>query len=972
MTTNMAETPKSSPRKKRGWSLPAAIIAYVVSVAVIVGLIIGNVFAFRYSDLVSIYFGQSTQQVVPVEGEKADYFTSDFTNETDRQAYLEKVSTDIAREGITLIQNDGGLPLEKSARITVLGQSSVDPVYGGGGAGSIDPAQAISLDHGLTAAGFSLNPTVTDFYTTGPGKDFRRTTPDVRGQGSFAVNEVPADLYTSDIVSSFADYSDAAVVVIARSGGESSDLAATPDAQGHTYLQLNDEERDLLTLATENFDDVVVLLNTQNPVELGVLANADVDATLWIGALGQTGATAVGEVLAGTVNPSGGLVDTYAYDSLSAPSIENFGDYSIVNSTVPQGNKYLVYAEGIYVGYRYYETRYEDVVLGNEPASAYDYEATVEYPFGHGLSYTDFSWSNYSVTENADAFTVSVEVTNTGEVAGKDIVQLYLQSPYTEYDRQNGIEKSAVELAGYAKTSLLDPGASETVTAEVPKELMKSYDSKSAGTYVLDAGDYYLAAGENAHAALNNILAAKGFSTSDGMDADGDAALAHKTTVDSLDSTTYAVSQATGTPITNQFADVDIRYYDDTFTYLSRSDWTGTWPTTFADGSWTAPAEMLSDLEITHVDDPEAVSPTFGTIDDKYGKLTTATLIGEDYDNELWPALLGQASYSDLEQLVRIGGYATRGVDAIQLPATVAKDGPAGFSATLVGGDGGMGYPPAIVLASSWNDELAKESGIAIGEDSLALKITGWYAPSMNIHRSPYSGRNFEYYSEDGMLSGSMAAAVIDGAQSKGVLVFAKHFALNDQETNRIGAAVFANEESIRELYLQPFESAVRDGKARGIMDSMNRIGATWSGGHRGLMTSTLREEWGFTGVAITDQASFAPVFAYEDLREGLAAGTDLWLNTDASLWEIPADEVTPTVEQNVVRAAHNIAFAVAHSNAMNGLSAGATIQQITPLWQWTLIIADVVIGLLIAALVFFATRGLIRRRRSTQAPTIA
>lgn len=970
MSTALSQPPSRPKRTPRRLSLTWAIVAFVLSAAVIVALIVANVFAFRYADLVSVYLGQQTQRVVAADGESADYFTSSFDSEAERQEYLTQVATDISREGITLLGNDGALPLAAGARISVFGQDAVDPVYSGGGAGSIDTSQAITLGASLDAAGLEVNPTLWDFYAEGAGASYRKTTPDVYGQGAFAVNEVPRSVYTDDVLASLADYSDAAVVVIGRSGGESSDLAHTPGADGYTYLQLNDDERAMLALAAETSDTVVVLLNTQNPVELGPLDEAGVDATLWVGTFGQTGATAVGEILTGVVNPSGALVDTYAYDSLSAPSIQNFGDYTITNSEVAMGNKYVVYAEDIYVGYAYYETRYEDVVMGNEPASAFDYATQVQYPFGHGESFTSFAWSDYTVAEQDDAYEVSVTVTNTGDAAGKDIVQVYLQSPYTDYDRANGIEKAAVELAGYGKTGDLEPGATETVTVAVPKELTKVYDADGHGSYIVDAGEYYLSAGDDAHAALNNILAAKGYTTADGMTADGDAAFTSSFTVDTLDATTYTVSAATGNAIENQFADVDVRTYDPEFTYLSRSDWTGTWPTTFADGEWTAPEQLLADLEISTPEDPEAVEPTWDTVDEAYGELSVATLIGEEYDNPAWQALLGQASLDELEQLVRIGGYATRTVESIQLPGTVDKDGPAGFSATLTGGENGMGYPPAIVLASSWNDELAQQMGDAIGEDSLSLGYAGWYAPSMNIHRSPYSGRNFEYFAEDALLSGKMGAAVVDGAQGKGAIVFIKHFALNDQEANRVGGAVFASEQSTRELYLAPFETSVREADARGVMASMNRIGARWSGGHAGLMTDTLRDEWGFNGVVITDQASFS-VFAYEDLREGLAAGTDLWLNSDAELWKLSDDQLTPTVQQGIQRAAHNIAYAVAHSNAMNGLSAGAQIESVVPLWQWALIALDVVLGLGVVLVVFLVTRRLVRQRRTAPEVTV-
>jgi beta-glucosidase len=949
--------------------VPVAVGAYVLCAALAGGLVVGNVYANKYADLVSVYLDQPTQKVVTAEGEDAEYFTSDFTSDEDRQAALADVGTRISAEGITLLHNDGALPLAAGARLSVFGQSAVDPVYGGTGAGSLDASQAVDLEESLTEAGFELNPTLWDFYESGAGSEFRRSIPDVYGAGEFAVNEVPQSAYTDEVRASYADYDDAAVVVLGRSGGESKDLIATQDAGEGTYLQPTAEELDLLGAVTGEFDTVVLLLNTQNPVELGFLEDYPVSATVWVGAYGQTGAAAVGQVLDGEVNPSGSLVDTYAYDSLSAPSTANLGSYDIANSEVDRGNKYMVYAEGVYVGYRYYETRYEDVVLGSAGAGDFDYATEVQYPFGHGESYTTFDWSDYTVTEGEDAFDVEVTVTNTGDVAGKDVVQVYLQQPYGEEDRRNGVEKPAVELAGYGKTAELEPGASETVVVTVPRELMKAYDAEGAGTYVVGAGDYYLAAGTDAHAALNNILAAKGSTTADGMTADGDAAFTHEVTVADADATTYAVSQVTGEPVTNQFDHADLRTYDEGFTYLSRSDWTGTWPRTYADGAWTAPEQLLADLEIPDVEDPDATAPEIGAVDDAYGELNVAMLVGEDYDSPAWDALIGQMTETELDELVRVGGYATKRVDSVQLPATVDKDGPAGISDTLVGGQSGMGYPPAIVLASTFNTGLAHEFGVAIGEDSLDLGVAGWYGPALNIHRSPYSGRNFEYFSEDARLSGVMSAAVVDGAQSKGVLVFMKHFALNDQETDRIGLATFADEQAIRQLYLAPFEVTVRDGGARGAMASMNRIGAVWSGADAGLMTATLRDEWGFAGVVVTDQASF-DVFAYEDLRAGLAAGTDLWLNTDADLWKLSDDEMTPTVLANMQRASHNIAYAVTASNAMNGLSAGSELVSVTPLWKWALYAVDALVVLLLVWVVFVVTRKLVRQRRGQQVTT--
>ena len=496
---------------------------------------------------------------------------------------------------------------------------------------------------------------------------------------------------------------------------------------------------------------------------------------------------------------------------------------------------------------------------------------------------------------------------------------------------------------------------------------MKVYDANGYGTYIVDAGDYYFTAANNAHEAVNNILAAKGYSKEQGMDQAGNADQTSKVTVNEIDAKTYASSQATGNEITNQFEDVDIKKYDDSYQYLSRSDWTGTWPETYNGGTWEAPDALLSDLELHTDESSNSAEPVTGTVDETEGKLSAASLIGLDYDDELWMKLVQQMSQDEVDELVRIGGYATKSVKSIQLPETVDKDGPAGISGTLVGGESGTSYPPEVVLASTWNDDLSEEFGKCIGEDSLALGVQVWYAPACNIHRSPYSGRNFEYYSEDPFLSGKMAATTSAGAQSKGAVVTVKHFALNDQETNRMGCAIFANEQSVRQVYLAAFETAVREGDAHGVMVSMNRIGSRWTGGHYGLMTATLRDEWGFKGMAVTDQASYA-VFAYEDMREGLAAGTDLWLNTDATLWKLSDAEMTNEVVNDMQRAAKNVVYAIAGSNAMNGLAADSKVVSVVPLWKKGLYALDVVAALGILITLFFTTRSVIRNRKQKKA----
>lgn len=951
-------------KAKRPLPLAASVAMYAIAIILAAATAIGNVYANKYSDLISVYFNQPTSKVVSASNETTEHFTSDYASDDEREQALADMGTTILREGVTLLKNENGtLPLEATSKISVFGQDSVDSVYGGGGAGSIDTSKAQSLMDAFEQAGFDVNPTLTEFYTTGAGKDYRKTSTDAYGKGTFVVNEVPASAYTDDVEKSFASYNDAAIVVIGRSGSESQDLPTDKLASGYTYLQLDDDERAMLKMASDNFDKVVVLLNTQNPMELADLEDDSIDAVMWIGSLGQTGAGGVAEALNGTVNPSGHLPDTYAYDLKSAPSSANFGSYAIVNGTDRFTSSYMAYAEGIYVGYRYYETRYEDVVLGNEARSNYDYTKQVAYPFGYGLSYTDFTWSDYSMKKADGGFDISVKVTNTGKTAGKDVVQLYMQSPYTDYDKANGIEKASVELVGYAKTDTLKAGASETVTVHVDQESMKTYDSAGEGTYIMDAGDYYLAAGTDAHNALNNILAAKGKTTADGMTENGNAALAAKHTVHSQDNTTYAKSAATDEKISNQFDDVDLTTYDNSFTYLSRSDWTGSWPATYADGKWTASQKFLDALTIDTAQSEPEQKPTTDTDNPSYGKLNASMLMDTDYADESWSALIGQMSVKELDQLVRIGGYATKSVSSTQLPATTDKDGPAGISSTLVGGESGMGYPSEIVIAATWNSDLAESFGKAIGEDSLALKVAVWYGPACNIHRNPYGGRAFEYFSEDSYLSGAMCAKVVAGAGSKGVVSTVKHFALNDQETNRMGGAIFANEQTIRQLYLRPFEMSVRDGGATAMMASMNRIGSRWTGGHKGLMTNTLRGEWGFNGFVVTDQASYS-VFAYEDLREGLEAGTDLWLNTDAGLWKLPDDDMTDGVIANMQRAAHNISYAISRSNAMNGLSANSKIVKVTPLWRWGVYALDGVVTVGAVALIAIATLQILRRRK--------
>ena len=889
-----------------------ALIFALLGAACLIAIPLSN----NYAAMVSMAIAQPT--TAKSGGSDPQYFTSDYPSAAAAQEASAQLCREIEQEGMVLLRNnDSALPLAKGAKVTLLGESAADLVYGGAGAGSVDTSTAPTLRQALENAGFTVNPVLWDFYTTGAGAAYKKEVPSVTGQGRFAANEAPQSAYTQTEFDSMAEYNDAAIIVIGRSGSESVDLPVD-------YLSFTEEECALIEMAQGRFDKIVLVLNITNPINMTEIARYDIDAVLWVGALGQEGAYAVGEALNGTVNPSGHLVDTWAVDPAGSPAAANLGDYTITNSNVTSGNKYIVYAEGIYVGYRYYETRYEDAVLGQGNAGDYDYDAQVVYPFGYGLSYTDFTWSDYKMTETANGFALNVTVKNTGSAAGKDVVQAYLQSPYTDYDKANGIEKSAVELVGFAKTDILQPGESQTVTIDVDKSTLKVFDAYGEGTYIVEAGDYYLTAAANAHAAANNILAAKGAAV------DGSADFTALYTRAAADAKTYATAE-TGAEVTAQMSDADIQTYDPDFTYLSRSDWTGTWPATYQNGRWDAPETVLAALEIIRPEDENAEMPAF----DQTGDLKLYDLIGADYDDARWETLLSQMSKKETYDLIRHAGYGTMAVQSAGVPGTVQKDGPAGISSTLAGGNlHCMAYEPAVVLASTYNVDLASRRGKLVGEDSLSSGVQVWYAPAMNIHRTANAGRNFEYYAEDPYISGVFGAAETAGFQSKGGIVTIKHFAFNDQETNRIGGAMFVNEQSARQLYLKPFEMSIVNGGAVGIMSGMNRIGCRWIGGHAGIMTNILRGEWGYKGFVITDQTSFAS-FNYCDIREGLPAGNDLWLNTAYNMWDLKDDELTPTVMQAARTAAHRYLYAVANSNAMNGVDADTVVKNIIPTWQY-------------------------------------
>ncbi len=944
-----------------------SIVGIVAILAVVVGLGVGNYYASKYSPIITTYLGQKSYEVKSEDTDTdTNYYKAEFSSESERLEADAQAARETADEGFVLLKNDGALPLS-SGKVTLLGVNSADILYGGGGSGAVDTSTAPTLKDALEQAGYSVNPTMWDFYTTGAAKDIRMDVADIAGTGRYVIHEASPSLLTDTETASFSEYGDAAIVTFARSGSESSDLPVaydesylqTMDIQGYVgafhsdpldsaddlgrnYLELTATEEELLRYAHEHFSRVIVLINSGNAMELSFLDQAEygVDACLWIGNPGQDGLLAVGDILSGAVNPSGKTVDTYAYDPTAAPAVQNFGSNTMTGESE---NPYVVYQEGIYVGYKYYETRYEDAVLGQGNAGSFTYADEVQFPFGYGLSYTTFEQELVSSAEKDGRVTLTVKVTNTGNVAGKDVVQAYAQSPYTDYDRANGVEKAAVELVGFSKTKLLEPGETQTVTIEVDEADLASYDAYGKGTYILEAGDYLFAIGADAHDAENNILAAKGAT---GADEAGDAAKAFSVTLAETDK--YATSQATGSAITNQFADTDMKSYDEGFTYLTRADWEGTFPTAY---QLVADSQMAADLEVKQgTDDAEATMPTTGASNG----LTLAMMKEVSADDESWSDLLDQLAADEMYSLVRVGGYQTQTVNSVGAPATVCVDGPA-----YVGNAGTTGvtrpestyaWCSEVVISSTWNTALAQRMGELIGEDCLAqgdLNFSGWYAPAMNIHRTAFSGRNFEYYSEDGFLSGQFGAATVAGARSKGVITFVKHFALNDQETSRTRIATFSNEQAIREIYLAAFEPSLSNDEtgSLGVMLSMNRVGTCWSGDHKGLTTNVLRNEWGFDGVVITDQASYPESFPLLAIRAGLEGGTDLWLNSGTDNWQIEGYESNATVMSDLREASKHILYAVSRSFAMNGISANAEVVQVIPLWGKALIALDVVVG---------------------------
>lgn len=925
------------------------IVIDVIIGIVLAVMIVGNCLAMTFSGMISIYLNQDTWGTASGGGDNAQYYASEFEIAADLREAQEAFARDLQAEATVLLQNSNDiLPLDEGSQVTLLGAGSAMDQFmvGGIGSGAIDTSSLTPLTQVFEDAGYGVNQTMVDFYAVGAGSSYRRVSP----QG--IINECPVSEFGTAETDSFAEYNDAAIIVIGRESGEGAEASrTTQEDPERTMLQLSQEELDLVDYAVEHFEKTVVLLNTTTPMVIPELADKEV-AVLYIGGGGMTGFEAIPEILNGVRFPSGRLTDTYTSDPFNMPSYENYAEFSFV---APEGadttftdSTYALYQEGIYVGYRYYETRYEDVVMGTGNAGDYQYAEEVLYPFGYGLNYTDFEWSGFDVSETEDAFEFHVTVENVGDHNGKDVVEIYMQSPYTEYDRTYGVEKSSVVLAGFDKTDELAPGESQDITVTVPKEYMRSYDAYNQKTYIVEDGTYYFTAASDAHNAINNILSQKGFSVQDGMTADGDTSMVYSYEQAEFDAETYSYG-VDGEKITNQFDNVDLAYYMDDVVYLSRNDWQGTWP---AYGEThpvlTATDEMLTDYAVKHEVDENAEMPTTGADNG----LTLASLSGVDKENEAWDQLLDQMSAEEMMNLVENGGYYTILVESIGKPKTLDKDGPSGITSTLIGGVGCFGFPIEMTVACSWNTEMAQRLGELVGEDGIMAKVAGWYAPGLNTHRNPFNGRNYEYYSEDPVLGAKIGTAVTTGCQSRGTYVYIKHFALDDQGTG--GAYTFANEQSVREIYLRQFEEPVTIGDAHAAMTNNACVGMTWCGRNANLITNVLNHEWGFDGFVISDQAT-ANRNEKLDIHDGLAAGTDLWLNSAAGTWVYEGYDSNPTFMNLLRNACKDILYTVANSNAMNGISAETQVVNSMPTWQKLLIAVDCVVGVILIAVAAWA-----------------
>ena len=876
------------------------------------------------------------------------------SDETSAQA--EALVTEIANEGIVLLENDGALPLAADASLNVFGWASTNPCYGGTGSGALNDAyHTVSLLEGLANAGIKTNSELSDFYTA-----YRADRPVVgMWAQDWTLPEPTAASYTDELMSNAKSFSDTAMVVITRVGGEGADLPTdmsqvtytdnSPDykdfADGEHFLQLTQTEKDMLELVCGSFDKVVVVYNGANAMELGFTQDYDqIKSVIWCPGTGQTGFNALGSILTGETNPSGRTTDTFVYDLTATPAYNNAGSFVYDNMDefgVESTDKttkektvaypsFVNYVEGIYVGYRYYETAAAEGVI--------DYDKSVLYPFGYGISYTEFTQKMGAITDNSGVLSFDVTVTNTGSVAGKDVVEVYYEPPY----ENGGIEKASANLIAFDKTGVIEPGQSETVTISFNAEDMASFDANGAGCYVLERGDYVISINADSHTALD----AKTYTVNSTVTYGGDNARS-----------TDAVAAV------SLMADVagDV-------TYLSRADgFTNYDAVTAAPKSLSiSDAHMAEFYNVSNYDpaaenDDSDVMPTTGA---KNG-MTLADLRGADYDDPQWEPLLDQLTVEDMDMLIARGGYSTAAAKSVGKLSTIDCDGPASINNNFTG-VGSIGFPSAVMIAATWNTDLAESFGDSIGTMANEMGVSGWYAPAMNIHRTAFAGRNFEYYSEDGLLSGKIAARAIVGAQNHGVYAYMKHFALNDQEINRCNMlCTWTDEQAAREIYLKSFELAVKEGGSQAVMSSFNYIGTTWAGAYSPVMNDVLRDEWGFRGMVLTD---YFGVYGYMDADQAIRGGTDFCLAPMDNATNHLTDTTSATSLQAARTASKNIMYTVVNSRAYDP----ANIQTGLESWQIVMIVVDVIAAAaLVAFEVVVVRKGLKKRSDGTvDAPT--
>jgi len=874
------------------------------------------------------------------EDPEAIYYAQDYENDEQRLQVGADICYQVEAEGAVLLTNNGALPLAAGSKVSTLSTSSVDMVYGGTGSGNVDASKADDLKTALEKSGFEVNPTLWDFYKSGKGKEYSRKSDAGESSalmGKFNVGEAPWDVYTEEVKNSIASYGDAVIVTISRVGGEGADA-------DFSYLQLDQNERDMLAAAAQmktegKIKSIIMLINTSNPLQVDFLKNNEytIDACLWIGGVGGYGINAVTDILVGKVNPSGSLVDTYCYDNFSAPAMKNavpvsYGGYVEGEGVIPDyADSYLIYQEGIYVGYKYYETRYEDYVMVMNNVGDYQYSDEVAFPFGHGLSYTEFFYSDLitEYNDSTDQYDMMFLVTNVGEVAGKETVQVYAQTPYTNYDRKNGVEKPAVSLVGFGKTEILQPGETTEMIISIDRRDLASFDTYGRGTYILEPGDYYLTLATDAHNAVNNILAEKGYEIEEGrMDAAGDAYQVFHWVEEKMDIYSYSTS-LNGTPITNQLSLADPNLYEGTkgqeVVWLSRQDWEGTFPSD-EQIVLQLTEQLIKDLQQSRYDPADYETVEMPTLGAENG-LKLQQLIGKDYDDPMWEKLLDQLTFDEMVAMIGDSFHWRMPVQSVHAPGSRDENGPQGLTVALFGSALGVettAFTSEDVMAATFNRELIYEVGNIIGNDCLAADVACLYGPGANMHRTPYGGRNFEYYAEDGYLSGEICAAEVRGIQEKGVDVVIKHFALNDSEQDRIGLGVWLNEQAAREIYLKAYQAAFEEAGANGVMTAYTRWGAVWSGGVKNLMTNILRKEWGNNGMSITDNV-ITPMVTGAD---GVLAGTTTY---DAMLWyitdELPRYENDPVIVSAMREACHHNLYAMANSSAMNGIGPETTIK---------------------------------------------